>query len=125
MTVPPASPALTPEQLTLMMQFRKFLVETNAVALAIAVVLGGAASKLVTAIVDGIIMPLISLVLPGGDWRTWKLVLQAGTPGPEGTMVGEKAIQIGLVLAATLDFVIVAAVVFFIAVRMLKIEIKK
>jgi len=121
----PAPQAAPTEQLSLTQQFRKFLMETNAVALAVAVVLGTAASKLVSAIVDGIIMPLISLALPAGDWRSWKIVLEAGRPGPDGAVTGEKAIMAGQVLAATLDFVIVAAVVFFIAVKLLKLEMKK
>jgi len=124
MTTPPP-PAATAEQLSLYRQFRKFLLETNAMALAMAVVIGAAAGKLVTALVDGLIMPLISAIIPGGNWRTWKVVLEAGTPGPDGTVVGEKAIMIGNILAASLDFIIVAMVVFFIGSKLLKLEIKK
>lgn len=121
--VPPAQPIMV--TLTMLQQFRKFLLETNAIALAVAVILGGAASKLVTAIVDGLIMPVISLAMPGGDWRAAKIVLKEGIINAEGVVVGEKAIMAGLILAATLDFVIVAAVVFFIAVKILKIEVKR
>lgn len=113
------------EQLSLAGQFRKFLLETNAMALAMAVIIGAAAGKLVTALVDGLIMPLISLVIPGGNWRAWKLVLDAGAPGPDGAVVGEKAIMTGTILAASLDFVIVAAVVFFIGAKLLKLDVKR
>lgn len=113
-------------------EFMKFLTETNALSLALGVVIGGAVGKLVTAITDGLIMPLLSLVLPGGNWRDWKIVLHAGTPGPDCgvpgkvcTVVGEKALMPGLILGATLDFVIVALVVFIIATKIMKIEIKK
>lgn len=123
MTTPPAPPPVV--TLSMTQQFRKFLLETNAIALAVAVILGGAAAKLVSAIVDGIIMPIISLVMPGGDWRTARIILKEGVIGPDGTVVGETAIQAGLILAATLDFVIVAAVVFFVAVKVLKIEVKR
>lgn len=119
----------TPEaaaiQLGLYGQFRKFLLETNAMALAIAVVIGAAVGKLVTALVDGFIMPLVSLILPAGNWRAWRFVLQQGTPSADGTITGEKAIMVGNILAASLDFLIVALVVFFVGSKLLKIETKK
>jgi large conductance mechanosensitive channel len=107
--------------------------ETNAMALAIAVVIGGAVSKLVTSLTDGLIMPIVSLILPGGDWRSLKLVMKHGMPDPACVptpekacaMVGEKAILIGSILGATLDFIIISAVIFFVASKLLKIEVKK
>lgn len=118
---------------SLLSQFKKFLMETNAMALAIAVVIGGAVSKLVTSLTDGLIMPLVSLVLPGGDWRGFKLILKHGAVDPACVpaadhpcvAVGEKAILIGSILGATLDFLIISAVVFFVASKLLKIEAKK
>ena len=114
--------------------FRKFLMETNALALAIAVIIAGAAGKLVTALTDGLLMPIVSLLLPGGNWRDWRIVLKAGVPGPDCPAaapadptchVGEKAIALGQILGATLDFIIVALVVFIVAKRLLKMEIKR
>jgi large conductance mechanosensitive channel len=115
-------------------QFRRFLTETNALALAIAVVIGAAAGRLVTALTDGLIMPIISMVLPGGNWREWRLVLKAGVPGPDclpavptdpKCHVGESAILIGQILGSALDFIIVALVVFILAKRLMKIEVKR
>jgi large conductance mechanosensitive channel len=91
-------------------QFKKFLVETNAVALAIGVVIGAAVSKLVGTLVSGILMPLLSLVLPGGSWREWKVPL-----GSEGN-----ALAIGDVLGATVDFLIIAWVVYVVVQKLFK-----
>ena len=113
--------------------FKRFLLETNAMALAIAVVIGAAAGKLVTSIVDGLIMPIISMITPSGNWRDWRIVLKAGTMGPDCPAanladpkchVGESAILIGQMVGAALDFALVALVVFIIAKRIMKIEIK-
>ena len=128
MTTPP-----TPEEpKSFRGEFMKFLTETNALSLALGVVIGGAMGTLVTSITNGLIMPIISLVLPGGNWRDWKIVLHAGTPGPDCgvvgktcTMVGEKALQPGAIIGATLDFIIIALVVFIIAKKLMHIEIKK
>ncbi|MGH7644857.1 MAG: large conductance mechanosensitive channel protein MscL [Gemmatimonadales bacterium] len=95
-------------------EFKKFLVETNAFALAIGVVVGAAVSKLVTTLVSGIFMPLLSLVLPGGAWREWKVPLGEGN-----------ALAIGDVLGAAVDFVIIAWVVYVVVAKVLKVQPKK
>lgn len=53
--------------------FKSFLLKANVVALALAVIVGGAAGALVTAMVNDFIMPIVGAVTPGGDWRTWTL----------------------------------------------------
>lgn len=90
-------------------EFRKWLTETNALALAMAVVIGGAVGKLVSALVDGLIMPLLGLIIPGGEWREVKIALDA-----EGNALG-----IGPVLGATVDFIIIAAVVFIVSTKLI------
>ena len=54
-------------------EFKKFLLKANVVALALAVVVGGAAGLLVKAMVDDFIMPIVGAALPEGAWRTWTL----------------------------------------------------
>lgn len=96
---------------SLLIQFRNFLTQSNALALALGVVIGGAVSKLVGALVEGVIMPLIGMVLPGGAWREIAVPLdEAGN-----------ALAVGRLLGATLDFVIIAAVVFIVSVKLLKV----
>lgn len=98
---------------SLFTQLKKFLLETNAMSLALGVVIGGAVGKLVTTLVSALIMPLVTLALPGGDWRTWKVP------------VGSQDLLIGEVLGATMDFLIISFVVFVVATRLLKVEVKK
>lgn len=93
-------------------QFRKFLVETNAIGLAVAVVIGGAVSKLVSALVADLIMPLISLILPGGAWREFSVSLGEG----------HDPLKIGDVLGTTVDFLIIAWVVYVVIARILKVQ---
>ena len=90
-------------------EFRTWLQETNALALAMAVVIGGAVGKLVSALVDGLIMPVLGLIIPGGEWREAKIALDA-----EGNALG-----IGPVLGATVDFIIIAAVVFIVSTKLI------
>jgi large conductance mechanosensitive channel len=96
---------------TVLQQFSRFLRETNALALAMAVVIGGAVQKLVTAIVADIFMPVLGMILPSGEWRAWKLPLR-----------GDAALAIGDVLGAALDFVIIAWVLYIVVGRLLKVQ---
>lgn len=96
-------------------EFKTFLLKTNALALAIGVIIGGAVGKVVSSLVADIIMPLISLAIPGGAWREAKLVL---TTNADGTPAA--AISYGSFMGALIDFVIIAFVVFMITKSILK-----
>lgn len=84
--------------------FKKFAFKGNVIELAVAVVLGTAFTAIVNSIVNGVIMPLIGTVVPGGDWKTWT--------------VGE--LQLGLVLSAIVNFLIVAAVLYIVVVKVMR-----
>ncbi len=90
--------------------FLTFLKNYGVVGLALAVIIGGKLNTLVTSVVDGFLMPLIGPLVPGGDWRT--AIVAAGP----------FRFQPGIVLAALIDFLIVAWVVYVIAKRLLKEE---
>ena len=98
---------------SLIAQLKKFLVETNAMSLALGVVIGGAVSKLVGTLVSGLIMPIVTLALPSGDWRAWAI------------NIGSQKIAFGEILGATVDFAIISLVVFFMASKLFKVEVKK
>jgi large conductance mechanosensitive channel len=95
--------------------FKKFLLETNALALAVGVIIGAAVGKVVSSLVADILMPLIGLAIPGGAWREAKMVLSMK---PDGT-VGN-AITYGAFFGSVLDFVIIALVVFMVTKALLK-----
>ena len=95
--------------------FVDFLKQTNALALAVGVIIGGAVGKVVSSLVSDVLMPLISLGMPAGDWREAKLAL---THKADGTI--DKAIGLGSFSGTVIDFVIVAAVVYLITKSLLK-----
>jgi len=98
--------------------FRAFLLKTNALALAIGVIIGAATGKVVSSIVADLLMPVISLVIPSGSWREAQLVLTQ-TTGPDGKPV-VNAIKYGDVLGNVIDFVIIAFVVFMITKALIR-----
>jgi large conductance mechanosensitive channel len=90
-------------------EFREFLLKQNAFALAIGVIIGAAIGKVISGIVDDLLMPLIGVIMPGGDWRNAQFVLS-----------GTNAIKYGDLIGRIVDFVIVAAVVYAITKRFLE-----
>ncbi len=91
-------------------EFQEFIMKGNVVDLAVAVVIGGAFGKIVTSLVESIVMPIVSMVIPGGEWRSAKLVLGTITDA-KGKEV-ENAILIGSFFGSIVDFVVIALVIF-------------
>lgn len=78
-------------------EFREFAMRGNVVDLAVGVIIGASFGKIITSLVNDIIMPLLNPLMPGGNWRTMEL--GAG-------------VKIGSFLATTFDFIVVAFVIF-------------
>jgi large conductance mechanosensitive channel len=96
-------------------EFKEFLTKSNALALAIGVIIGGAIGKVVGSLVDNILMPLIGLLIPGGEWREIRIALRTDDAGKTISSLG-----IGQMLGSIVDFVIIAFVIFLIAKALLK-----
>lgn len=92
--------------------FRDFLFKQNALALAVGVIVGAAIGRVVQSIVADLLMPIIGLALPGGDWREARIVLSE-TVGKDGKPV-ISSINYGTFVGTVIDFAIVAFVIFLI-----------
>ena len=89
-------------------EFLDFLKKYQVVGLAVAFIIGAASTKLVTAVVNDIVMPIVAVLVPGGDWRL--SILQ----------IGPVKFLIGDFVGALIDFIIIALVVFLIVKFMMK-----
>jgi large conductance mechanosensitive channel len=89
-------------------EFKAFLIKQNVLALAIAVVVGAALTKVVDSVVADFIMPIVGAVTPGGAWREWTL------------NAGPVRFGIGNLLNAALNFVIVGVVAWRITKAFIK-----
>ncbi|MBC7292421.1 MAG: large conductance mechanosensitive channel protein MscL [Actinotalea sp.] len=89
--------------------FKDFIMRGNVIELAVAVVIGTAFTALVTAVVDGLINPLIAAVGGSSDLSdTWTV--------PLGTGAQASQLAFGLVIGAVLNFLVIAAVVYLLVV---------
>ena len=99
-------------------EFRDFLLKQNALALAVGVIIGAAIGRVVSSLVADVLMPVLSLGLPAGDWRASKIVLSQSV-GADGKQV-INSINYGTFLGTIVDFVIVAFVVFLLVRQFMK-----
>lgn len=92
-------------------EFKTFLMRGNVIDLAVGVVIGGAFGKIVSSLVDNVIMPPIGILTGGIDFSQHKIVMKmadaaAGTP--------EVALGWGLFVNALIQFVIIGAAIFMV-----------
>ena len=93
----------------LLTEFREFAVKGNVVDLAVGVIIGGAFGKIVTSLVDQVIMPPIGWLIGGINFSDLKITLPVNPTNP----TGEPAvIEYGAFINVLIQFVIVAFVIF-------------
>lgn len=94
----------------LISEFKEFAVRGSVIDLAVGVIIGASFGKIVTSLVDQVVMPPIGLLLGGVDFAELEWVLAPENPAT--TAVEKVAIQYGAFLNALIQFLIVALVVF-------------
>lgn len=90
-------------------EFKEFAVRGNVMDLAIGVIIGGAFNKIVTALVESVIMPIIGMII--GDVDKFNQLTIGG-------------IKVGALIQATIDFIIIAFVLFLVVKAMNRIKAK-
>lgn len=103
----------------LLEEFKAFALKGNVVDLAIAVVIGGAFSKIVGSLVSDIIMPLLSLLRQGTFSEMFVVLREGGTPGPYPSLAaaaeaGAVTMNVGVFLDAIIMFLLIALALFFV-----------
>lgn len=97
-------------------EFREFIARGNVIELAIAVVLGAAFGRVISSLVEGVIMPPIGLLLGNVDFSNLFLDLSGERPLSlaEAELKGLPVIKIGAFLNDVITFLIIALVIFLI-----------
>jgi large conductance mechanosensitive channel len=98
----------TKKAFSLMNEFKAFAFKGNVIDLAVGVIIGGAFGKIIDSLVKHIIMPTVSLLMPGEQgYLGWKVAL------------GSKEIPYGLFIGEIVNFLIVALALFVVMVKLL------
>ena len=108
-------------------EFRDFAMKGNIMDLAIGVVIGGAFGKIVTSLVNDIIMPLVGILLGKVDFSNLFIVLGSGhfKTMDEAKKAGVATLNYGLFINNIIDFLIVALSIFFVIKQLSRLTKKK
>lgn len=104
----------------MLQEFKKFALKGNVVDLAIGVIIGGAFGKIVSSLVNDIIMPLLGIILGQIDLTSLKIVIR-----PAAGDIAELSLKYGQFLQAIIDFLIIALSIFFIVKVLLSFKKKE
>ena len=112
--------------MSMIQEFKTFAMRGNVVDLAVGVVIGAAFGKIVSSLVDGIIMPLIGLGTGGVNFTDRVVVLRDAVIGPDGKeAVAAVLFKYGAFLQTILDFIIIAFAIFLVIKLMNRMKRKE
>ena len=94
--------------------FKAFAMKGNVVDMAVGVIIGGAFGKIVTSLVNDVIMPLIGLAVGGVNFTELKWVIREAYVNEAGKEIAAATLNYGNFLQVTLDFLIIALSIFII-----------
>ncbi len=95
--------------MSLMSEFKTFAIKGNMIDMAVGIVIGAAFGKIVSSLVDNVIMPPIGLLIGGVDFSNLKLILKDATATTEAV-----SLNYGLFLQTLVDFTIIAFSIFMV-----------
>ncbi len=95
--------------MSLIKEFKEFAMKGNVADMAVGIIIGGAFGKIITSLVNDVIMPPIGLLLGGVDFKGLVIALKQSSPG-----VADVAIRYGAFINTVLDFTIVASAIFLL-----------
>lgn len=98
----------------LLKEFKEFAVKGNAIDMAVGIVIGTAFGKIVSSLVNDIIMPPMGMLLGGVDFKNLQFVLKPATVDAAGKPVDAVAMRYGLFINTIIDFLIIAFTIFMV-----------
>lgn len=106
-------------------EFKKFAMRGNVIDMAVGIIIGGAFGKIVSSIVNDLVMPSIGLVIGGVNFKDLKIILKEAVM--EGDQVISPAVSInyGNFLQTTFDFLIIAFAIFMLVKAVNRLTKKK
>jgi large conductance mechanosensitive channel len=105
--------------------FKAFALKGNVVDLAVGVVIGGAFGKIVTSLVNDVIMPPLALVTGGINFTDMKLVLRTATAGADGKPLDAITLNYGNFIQHSVDFLLISASIFLVIQGMSRLRASK
>lgn len=111
--------------MSMLKEFKEFAMRGNVIDLAVGVVIGGAFGKIVTSLVDQIIMPPIGMLTGGIDFSQMKWVLKPADNTDPAHKIAEVAIGYGTFINTLIQFLIIAFAIFLVVKAINKLSRKE
>ncbi len=110
----------------LLKDFKAFAMRGNVIDMAVGVIIGGAFGKIVTSLVNNVVMPLLGMLVGGIDFTSLKWVLSPARLDADGNVVKDAVeLQYGIFIQNTFDFVIIAFCIFLFVKLFAKLSQRK
>jgi large conductance mechanosensitive channel len=106
----------------LMQEFKEFALKGNVVDLAVGLIIGGGFGKIISSLVEDVIMPPVGLLTGGVNFTDLKLVLNSAALGATGDLAKAVTINYGKFIQVSFDFIILAFCVFMLVKVMNKMK---
>ncbi|MFH1069552.1 MAG: large-conductance mechanosensitive channel protein MscL [Candidatus Glassbacteria bacterium] len=101
-------------------EFKEFAIRGNVIDMAVGIIIGGIFGKIVSSLVNDVIMPPIGMLLGNVDFSNLAITLKENTAGAEAV-----TIKYGVFINNVLDFIIVAFVIFMVIRQMNRLKKKQ
>ena len=105
--------------------FKEFAMRGNVIDMAVGVIIGGAFGKIVTSLVNDLIMPALGVLTGGIDFKDYKYILKEAATLDDGSIIPEVTINYGMFIQNVVDFLIIAFCIFVVIRAMMKFKKKK
>lgn len=100
--------------MSIVKEFKEFAMRGNMIDMAVGIIIGGAFGKIVTSIVNDILMPPIGMLLGGVNFTDWKIMLKEASADAAGKAVPAVTLNIGSFIQTSIDFLIIAFCIFIL-----------
>jgi large conductance mechanosensitive channel len=106
-------------------EFKEFAVKGNMIDMAVGIIIGAAFGKVVSSLVNDIIMPPLGMLIGGLDFSDYKATLKATSVDDAGEAINAVTLNYGMFIQTAIDFLIVALVIFMVIKAMNKLKKKE
>ncbi|MBR6000219.1 MAG: large-conductance mechanosensitive channel protein MscL [Oxalobacter sp.] len=102
------------EKKSFLQEFKEFALKGNVVDMAVGVIIGGAFGKIVTSLVEDILMPVIGFLVGGMDFKDMKYIIRTAVMEGDKVIKPEVAVSYGNFIQVIIDFIIIAISIFIV-----------
>ena len=100
--------------MSMVKEFKTFAMRGSVVDMAVGIIIGGAFGKIITSLVNDVIMPPIGMFIGGVDFAELKLVIKQASVDASGNAIPAVSVNYGILANAVINFIIIAFAIFMV-----------